>query len=156
MTVTVSKAMKKQVSHLDPNSPLQEYTKKKIISKLLIALTIYGLLYLLYIIDFNMNDNYDPYNSESIVINVAIVLFLIGYSVAWKNEFVAGIIFIFWWFVMWYLSLFIAGHDRGGGVGLGLPLLILGILFIISGYRKKGRAISSPDTKHESKTYVSE
>jgi len=146
MYVTISKAMKKQVSHLEPNSSLQENTKKKIFSKLLIALTIYGVLYLLYIIDFNMNDNYDPYNSESIVINVAFVLFLAGYYVAWKNEFVAGIFFIFWWLVMWYLALFIAVHDRGGGVGLGLPLLILGILFIISGYRKRGQAISSSDT----------
>jgi hypothetical protein len=84
------------------------------------------------------------------------VLFLAGYYVAWKNEFVAGIIFIFWWLVMWYLALFIAVHDRGGGVGLGLPLLILGILFIISGYRKRGQAISSSETKHESKTYGSE
>jgi len=59
--------------------------------------------------------------------------------VVWKNEGVAGIIFIFWWVVMWCLALFIADHDRGGGVGFGLPLFILGILFIISWYRKKSK-----------------
>lgn len=146
------KAMKNQVSGVDPNPPLRENKKKKIISKLLIALTIYGLLYLFYIVDFNMNDNYDPYNSESIVINLSFVLFLIGYYVVWKNEGVAGIIFIFWWLIMWYLALFIAVHDRGGGVGFGLPLLILGILFIISWSRKKGRKASASFTEPEGKT----
>jgi len=144
--------MKNQVSGVNSNPATRRYEKKKIISKLLIALTIYGVLYMFYIIDFNLNDNHDPYNSESIVINVAFLLFLIGYYVAWKNEFVAGIIFIFWWLVMWYLALFIAVHDRGGGVGFGLPLLILGILFIISGYRKKEREASASATEPEGKT----
>jgi len=72
--------------------------------------------------------------------------------VVWKNEGVAGIIFIFWWLVMWYLAFFIAVHNRGAGVGMGLPLFLLGILSIISWHRKKVRETSSSATESGSKT----
>ena len=134
--------MKNQDPGVEPEPFAQKNKKKKIIPTLQIALTIFGLLYLLYIIDFNMNDNYDPYKSENIVINLSFVLFLIGYYIAWKNEGVAGIIFVFWWAVMWYLAS-IAEHDKGGGIVFGLPLIILGVLFIISWYRKKGKGTSA-------------
>jgi len=38
---------------------------------------------------------------------------------------------------MWCLALFVVETDRGAGVVMGLPLVVLGILFIISWYRKK-------------------
>ncbi len=126
--------MKKQISDdkEKPSTHLPE--KKKRFSALQIILTIYGLLYLLLIItDLSTLDNF-----EQIVVNLAFVLFLIGYYMVWKNEGIAGIIFIFWWIIMWFLALFIAETDRGAGVVVGLPVFILGILFIISWYRKKG------------------
>lgn len=144
--------MKKQISgdELKPSTHLPE--KKKFFSVLQIILTIYGLLYLLFIIDFISIDNYDPYNLENIVVNLSFVLFLVGYYMIWKNEGVAGIIFIFWWVVMWCLALFIAEIDRGSSVVMGLPLFILGILFIISWYRKKGKETTASITEPESKT----
>ena len=144
--------MKKQISgdELKPSTHLPE--KKKKFSVLQIILTIYGLLYLLFIIDFISIDNYDPYNLENIVVNLSFVLFLVGYYMVWKNEGVAGIIFIFWWVVMWCLALFIAEHDRGSSVVMGLPLFILGILFIISWYRKKGKETTVSITEPASKT----
>jgi hypothetical protein len=72
---------------------------------------------------------------------------------AWRNEGVAGIIFIIWWAIMWCLALFIVEHDQGGGVAMGLPLFILGILFINTWYRKKGKGTSVSVVEPESKTY---
>ena len=137
-----SNVMKKQISGVEPKPSTQKHEKKKKFSVLQIILTIFGLLYLLFIIsNFSPIDNYDPYNLENIFVNLSFVLFLMGYYMVWKNEGVAGIIFIFWWIVMWCLTLFISEHDRGNSVVMGLPLFILGILFIISWYKK--RAVDS-------------
>lgn len=130
--------MKNQISVDETKPYLKEQIKKRKFSVLQIILTIYGLLYLLFIIaSLNPIDNYEPYNLENIIVNLAFVLFLIGYYVVWKSERAAGIIFVIWWVVMWCLALFIAKTDRGSGVVMGLPLFILGVLFIISWYRKK-------------------
>jgi peptidoglycan/LPS O-acetylase OafA/YrhL len=133
-------------------SPLKSEKKKKI-PVLHALLTIYGLLYLIFIIDtFISSDTYDPYNAENIIVNLAFFFFLIGYFMAWKNEGLAGLIFVLWWAVMWVLALFIVEHDKGGGVVMGLPLFILGILFIISRYRKTGKEKSASVAEPESKT----
>ena len=129
--------MKKEISDDKEKHSSQLLEKKKRYSALHLILIIWGLLFLLlFISDLITIDNYDL---ESIVVSLAVVLFLIGYYMVWKNELVAGIIFIFWWIVMWFLALFIAETDRGVGVVLGFPLFILGILFIISWYRKKDK-----------------
>ena len=142
--------MKKQISGVQPKLSTQKHEKNKKLSVLQIILTIYGILYLSFIIgNFITIDNYDPFNLENIIVNLSFVLFLIGYYMVWKNEGVAGIIFIFWWVVMWCLALFIAEHDRGSGVVMGLPLFILGILFIISWYRKKGKETTASVTEPE-------
>jgi hypothetical protein len=132
--------MKKQIFSVEPKPFTHKHEKKKKKSVLQMLLILYGLLYLLFIIgNFFPIDNYDPYTLENIVVNLSFVLFLTGYYMVWKNEGVAGILFIFWWVVMWCLALFIAEHDRGAGVVMGVPLFVLGILFIISWYRKKGK-----------------
>jgi hypothetical protein len=114
--------------------------KKKFPTKLHMITSIFGVLYLIFIIDnFIPADNFNPYDLENVVVKLAFVLFLVGYYMSWKNELDAGIVFIFWWAVMWYLGLFIAEHDRGASVVMGFPLFILGIFFIVSWYRKKVR-----------------
>jgi len=144
--------MKSQTSGVGPEPSLQKHEKKKKIPLLHAILTLYGLLYLVFIIDTLISiDTYDLYNPENVVVNLAFVLFLIGYYMAWRNEGVAGIIFVLWWAVMWVLALFIVDHDKGSGVVMGLPLFILGILFIISWHRKKGKEISSSGTESGAK-----
>jgi hypothetical protein len=49
----------------------------------------------------------------------------------------AGIIFIFWWGIMWYIALFVAEKDRGAGVVMGFPMFIIGVLFIVYWYKKR-------------------
>lgn len=114
--------------------------KRRFPTTLHMITSIFGVLYLVFIIDnFIPADNFNPYDLENAVVKLAFVIFLLGYYISWKHEGVAGIVFIFWWAVMWYLGLFIAEHDRGAGVAMGLPLFILGILFIVSWYRKRVR-----------------
>jgi hypothetical protein len=74
------------------------------------------------------------------VVNLAFVLFIAGYFISWKNQRIAGVIFIFWWLVMWFLAIFIAETDKGSGIVMGLPLFILGILFIYYSKRKKSES----------------
>jgi hypothetical protein len=102
-------------------------------SKVLLTLTtIFGILYIIFITG---NFISKPYHLESTVVNLAFIIFLAGYYYSWKNELIAGIIFNIWWGIMWLLELFIAEHDKGAGVAMRIPLFIIGILFIVSGYR---------------------
>lgn len=120
------------------NSPESLSKGKKKRSKVLLTVTtLFGILYLIFIIDYFISE---PQNFESIIINLAFIIFLVGYYYSWRNDMIAGIIFIIWWGIMWYLGLFIAEHDRGAGVVMGVPLFIIGILFIISWYRKRERS----------------
>jgi hypothetical protein len=145
--------MKSQIPGVDQNPSHPKYAKKKKMPLLHAILTLYGIVYLVFRIDtFISGVTYDPHNTENIVVNLAFVLFLIGYYLAWQNEGVAGIIFIIWWAIMWCLALFIVEHDKGGGVVMGLPLFILGILFIISWYRKRGGETAASGIEPESKT----
>ena len=103
-------------------------------SRILLALTsLYGLLYLIFIV----SGNYGVDGSEPTVVKLLFALFLVGYVVTWKNERLGGVVFVVWWIGMWYLGLFIAQHDRGAGVVMGVPLVVLAILLIRSSYGKR-------------------
>jgi len=119
------------------DSPSNEKRKH---SKVLLTLTtIYGILYLIFVISSFFQE---PFDLERIIVYLAFIIFLVGYYYCWRNEMIGGIIFILWWGIMWYLGLFIAEHDRGAGVVMGIPLFIIGIIFIVSWYRKKGKSSS--------------
>jgi hypothetical protein len=113
--------------------------KKKIFPSIWHLLTsIYGILYLLFIVAEILSAN-EQFNPEGIMVKLLFIVFLIGFYLSWEREGLAGLIFIFWWIGMWYLALFVVEHDRGAGVVMGIPLLIIGIGFIISWYKNKKR-----------------
>jgi hypothetical protein len=159
--------MKKQISNGEAKSPFNLFEKKKNFSGLQLITSIYGLLYLLFfIVSFipfkeggPVSDMvpFKPFDLEQIVVKLLFVVFIFGYYMTWKNKGVAGLIFILWWIGMWCLELFIiapmGGRDFGDGIGMGLPLFILGILFIISWYREKGKEKTVSDTEPESKNH---
>jgi hypothetical protein len=104
-------------------------------SKILLVLTsIFGLLYILFI----ASGSYGSGGSEPIVVKLLFLLFLVGYAVVWLDERIGGAVFVLWWAGMWYLGLFVSLEDRGNAVVMGAPLFVLGILFIVSWYRKRG------------------
>ena len=113
---------------------------------LLILTSIYGLLYLFFIVvGFIPNPDgspvggatpYDPFDLEGIIVKLLFVVFLVGYIVSWRSDGMAGLIFILWYAGMWSLELFYVARIRpgrgGGGIAMGLPIFILGILFVAS------------------------
>ena len=121
---------------------------------LLIAVSVFAVLYLWFIITsfipapegnwISSTVPFEPsWDRHFIAIRLMFVLFLPGYFVAWKNEGVAGVIFILWWVVMWGMDLLVmapSGPEWGGGmaIAMGLPVFVVGILFLVNS--KKGRA----------------
>ena len=109
---------------------------------LMIATSVFGLLYLLFVIFESGNPAsltavFVPADLEELVIKLFFLLFVVGYMVAWKNEGIGGAIFILWWAGMWVLGLFVAKQDGGMAPLLGFPLFVLGILFIWHWYKNR-------------------
>ena len=126
---------------MDNDSKSQSRGTKKHPKVLLILTTIYGLLYIILFLSFQLfeNPDFSNINLDVIIVTLAFIVFLIGYYFSWKNEMIGGIIFIFWWGIMWYLGLFVVERDKGAGVVMGVPMFIIGILFIIFWYRKDAK-----------------
>ncbi len=121
---------------------------------LLIATSLFGLLYLAFIIlsfipaqegsPVSSAVPFRPFDLEQICVKLLFLLFLVGYCAAWKSEWVAGALFILWYAAMWCLELFVVAplrNNGGGGIGMGLPLFVLGVLFILHWHR--GRTINA-------------
>jgi hypothetical protein len=112
-------------------------SKKGFLWTLRIILAIYAVLYVLFIIDYFIpKENIDIWNTENTAIKIMFFIFIPGYIISWKNELVAGMIFIFWFICMCLYSIFICTGMCDDGIVMGIPLLILGILFIVYARRK--------------------
>ena len=126
------------------NSELKSKGKQKRPKILLTIATIYAVLYAALIISYIFfEDSSSEITPEGIINTLAFIVFYMGYYYSWKNELIAGIIFVFWWIIMWYLALFVAETDKGVGVVMGVPLFIVAILFIVFWYRKRLRTKNS-------------
>ena len=113
-----------------------------------VLLTIYGILYLVFVIigfipsqegsPVSPSVPYHPFALEGSLVKVLFVFFLVGFFTAWRNRLTAGVLFILWWAVMWGLeTLMVASGGSGGAIVMGFPLFVLGVLFVISGYRQR-------------------
>ena len=106
--------------------------------KILLTLTtIYAVLYTVLLLSFLVFEySYSNITYQGIVTGLAIIIFFVGYYYSWKNEKIAGTIFIIWWGIMWYIGYVLSERDRGVAVVMGFPMFIIGILFIIYWYKK--------------------
>ena len=112
---------------------------------LLVAVSVIGVLYfLLFVVDsreYSPEYSYELWEREQIFVRLMFVFFLVGYVAAWINEGIAGVIFILWWIAMWGVEWFVfhPANPAQTGIGIvgGIPLLVLGILFVRRWY--KGR-----------------
>jgi hypothetical protein len=116
---------------------------------LLIAASVFGLLYLIFItLSFIPSQDgspisttvpFKPFDLEQICVKSLFLLFLAGYVLAWRNEALGGIAFILWFVAMCAVELLIIAplkpKEGGGGIPMGVPLLALGILFVVRSYR---------------------
>jgi hypothetical protein len=116
---------------------------------LLVAVTIYGLLYLILFVDsfgsgqLVTNDpNFDPWSLEMIFVKLQFVVFLVGYFYSWKNGRIAGLIFVSCFILMFCMAEWVSTilhKDTGMAIVIAIPLLVMGVLFIIVSWYKKRR-----------------
>jgi hypothetical protein len=119
-------------------------------SALQVATTIYGLLYLFFFIvsfipsgagnPISDSPNFDPWDLEMIFVKLLFVVFLVGYFYSWKNGGIAGLIFLFWFILMVCMAIWVSTtlhRDSDMAIPMAIPLLVIGILFIVSWYKKR-------------------
>lgn len=69
-------------------------------------------------------------------------LFLTGYILLWKQKVIAGIVFLIWYSIQWYM-VFLIWEKGLMTLLLGLPIAALGLLILLDGIKKKSNK-SSP------------
>jgi hypothetical protein len=115
-------------------------------SALHVLLAVYGALYLVFVIvgfvpasegsPVAASVPYHPFGLEGSLVKLMFAFFLVGFFTAWTNRLLAGVLFLFWWAGMWGLEmLMVARGLHGGAIVMGFPMFVLGVLFIVSGYR---------------------
>jgi hypothetical protein len=122
-------------------------------SVLHILLAIYGTLYLVFVIvgffpaaagsPVAASVPYHPFGLEGSLVKILFAFFLVGFFTAWRNRLAAGVLLLLWWAGMWGLEMaMVARGLPGGAIAMGFPAAVLGVLFIVSGYRSgRGRAV---------------
>ena len=118
------------------------------ISKLQFATFVYGLLYLIFILLATIpatrsliieSKRPDSVVLELVLAQLTFVLFLVGCAASWRSELVTGMIFLLWYAYVCWMDSFSTRYGAGGGMGpaLGLPVLVMGILFVFvpSGFK---------------------
>ena len=123
---------------------------KKLPFVLKIITSIYGLLYLIFIIDIFIPSKDEPPADIlwMVIVNLLFIVFLFGcFMFLWKNKWVGGLIFLIWYLGMCYLGLFVATTDKGVSLVLGFPMLIVAIIIIVSLYKNRNISFSSFSNK---------
>ena len=98
---------------------------------------VYAVLYILFILSGDFGGAYPLLNAEGIGVYLLFVLFIVGFSISWHYKIVTGTIFLLWYTGMLILELVIVEKDGGFGIISGIPVVVLGIFFIKSGYKSK-------------------
>jgi len=82
----------------------------------------------------------DPWTWESAVLTALIVSSAVGVLIAWMREGIGGLVVTFCGAAHSIFAYVVAGHNKGVAMMLaGIPLLIAGILFLVSWKRQTGR-----------------
>ncbi len=102
----------------------------------------YAVLYVLFILSDNWGKSYNTLTVEDMLVFSLFVLFIIGFSLSWYNKIITGILFLLWNGGMWIVELFLVEKDGGFGIISGIPLIALGVFFILEGIEKnKGTSL---------------
>lgn len=131
--------------HGPRSTKLNAMNRIKKMGPLYIILMAYFILYVLFLEPWNW-DGFSNITPEYAAVYILFLLFLVGFSLAWKYPVVTGVIFFVWNAGMYVLEGFFVEKDGGFGIIAGLPLLAMGVLFIIHGTREKD---AKPDVRRE-------
>jgi len=105
---------------------------------------VYAVLYVLFIFSSNWGESYTTLSAEDMIVYSLFVLFIIGFLLSWYNKIITGILFLLWNVGMWIVELFFVEKDGGFGIISGIPLIVLGVFFILEGIEKnRGTSLKS-------------
>jgi hypothetical protein len=98
---------------------------------LLIATSVFGLLYLWFIVVsfipapqgnwISTTVPFEPFDVEQISVKLLFLLFLIGYLLVWRNVLIGGTVFLVWWVAMWCHEIFVSAPIKGADAGAVSP-----------------------------------
>ncbi|HTX54862.1 MAG TPA: hypothetical protein VMD08_15765 [Candidatus Baltobacteraceae bacterium] len=80
---------------------------------------------------------------ETALVQLLFLLFLVGCVAAWQSALVAGLVFIIWYALGWWMAAFSTQYGAGeSGVAqvLGLPMFLVGLGFIATWIAQRRRA----------------
>ena len=63
-------------------------------------------------------------------------LFAVGYILLWKQKVIAGMVFLIWYTIQWYM-VFLVWEKGLMTLILGFPIAALGLLILLNGIKKK-------------------
>lgn len=107
---------------------------------------VYFLLYTLFIFTGELGGFFHPLTPEVIGISSLYILFVIGFLFSWVSRITTGTIFLIWNIGMWTVELYFVKHG-GFGIVSGLPLIVLGVFFILEGIGKNRGIPMTSDEK---------
>lgn len=96
----------------------------------------YAVLYILFILSGDFGGAFPSLKAEGIIVYLLFVLFMVGFSLSWSYKIITGILFLIWNVGMWIVELFFVEKDGGFGIISGIPLIVLGVFFILKGIEK--------------------
>ena len=102
--------------------------------KFILRLLLINYAVLYFIVVFSELSVGEPVNYSNfpfIIYPLLLLIFLIGFLVSWKREFIAGYIYLFWYVILIYANVAYSEiRTLGGWVLFGLPILMQGIFYI--------------------------
>ena len=109
--------------------PSQQQQRRFILRVLLIN---YAVLYSIVVFsELSVGEPVDYFSFPFIIYPLLLLIFLVGFLLSWKREFLAGYIFLFWFAVLLFANIvFPVILHLGGWAAFGLPILLQGIYYI--------------------------
>ncbi len=103
---------------------------------LLILLINYAVLYGIFVLsELHQGEPVDYFSFPFIIYPLLLLIFLVGFVLSWKREFIAGFIFLFWFAILVYSNVAYSEIDRWEWAAFGLPILLQGIFYITNHYK---------------------
>ncbi len=96
----------------------------------------YSVFYILFILAVSSDVDLTALKVEEIGVLLLFILFIVGVLLSWYNSLITGVIFLIWNVGMWIVELFFVEKDGGFGIISGIPLIVLGVFFILQGIEK--------------------
>ncbi len=92
----------------------------------------YGILYFVMILhDVLMAEIPDYTTLPFLLFPVLLLIFITGFSLAWRREFLAGILLVIWYLIVLFATVqFPSFGDKGPYIMIGFPLFLQGLFYI--------------------------